>query len=39
MATVDKGGQDNASHLAAVIAFFSFFSLFPLLLVFVWVLG
>jgi YihY family inner membrane protein len=39
MAVVDKGGQDNAGHLAAVIAYFSFFSLFPLLLVFVWVLG
>lgn len=39
LAVVDKGGQDNASHLAAVIAYFSFFSLFPLLLVFVWVLG
>lgn len=39
LATVDKGGQDNAAHLSAVIAFFSFFSLFPLMLVFVWVLG
>lgn len=39
LAVVEKGGQDNAGHLAAVIAYFSFFSLFPLLLVFVWVLG
>ncbi len=36
---VKKGGVDTAGHLAAVIAYYSFFSLFPLLLVFVWVLG
>ena len=39
MATVKKFSDDQASNLAVVVAFYSFFSLFPLLLVFVTVLG
>jgi len=37
--TIDKFNQDSASSLAAVVAFYAFFSIFPLLLVFVTVLG
>lgn len=33
-AVVKKFGDDRASHLAALIAYYAFFSLFPLLLVF-----
>ncbi len=36
VAMFEKGGQDNVSRLAAVISYYSFFSLFPLLLVLVW---
>jgi membrane protein len=36
---VRKFGEDRASRLAALIAYYAFFSLFPLLLVFVSVLG
>jgi membrane protein len=38
LATLRKYGDDNGANLAAVIAYWSFFSLFPLLLVFVSVL-
>jgi len=38
-AVVKKLGDDQASQLAALIAYYSFVSLFPLLLVFVTVLG
>lgn len=38
-ATIKKFGQDNAGNLAAMITFYGFFSIFPLLLVFVTVLG
>jgi len=38
-AIVKKYGDDNAQQLGALIAFYAFFSLFPLLLVFVTVLG
>jgi membrane protein len=38
-ATIKKFSDDEASSLAAVIAFYAFSSLFPLLLVFVTVLG
>jgi inner membrane protein YhjD len=38
-AVVKKFGDDEASQLAALIAYYAFFSLFPLLLVFVTVLG
>jgi membrane protein len=34
-----KFGDDQASHLAALIAYYAFFSLFPLLLAFVSILG
>ena len=36
---VKKFGDDQAGHLAALIAYYAFFSLFPLLLVFATVLG
>jgi membrane protein len=38
-AVIKKFGDDGASQLAALIAYYGFFSLFPLLLVFVTVLG
>jgi YihY family inner membrane protein len=38
-AVVKKYSDDNAQQLGALIAFYAFFSLFPLLLVFVTVLG
>lgn len=38
-ATIKKFDDDQASNLAVVITFYSFFSVFPLLLVFVTVLG
>jgi membrane protein len=37
--TVKKFNDDQASNLAVVVAFFAFFSIFPLLLVFVTILG
>ena len=36
---VKKFGDDQAGYLAALIAYYAFFSLFPLLLVFVTILG
>jgi membrane protein len=39
LAVVKKFGDDQAGNLAALIAYFAFFSLFPLLLVFVTILG
>ena len=39
VAVVRKFGDDGASRLAALIAYYAFFSLFPLLLAFVSVLG
>jgi membrane protein len=39
MAVVKKFGDDQAGNLAALIAYYAFFSLFPLLLVFVTILG
>jgi YihY family inner membrane protein len=38
-AVVKKFGDDQAGNLAALIAYFGFFSLFPLMLVFVTILG
>ena len=38
-ATVKKYGEDQSSSLASVIAFWAFFSIFPLLLVLVTILG
>ncbi|HEX9374687.1 MAG TPA: YihY/virulence factor BrkB family protein [Actinomycetota bacterium] len=38
-AVVKKFGDDEAGHLAALLAYYGFFSLFPLLLVMVTVLG
>src|SRR5213594_461387 len=38
-AVVKKFGDDRAGNLAALIAYYGFFSMFPLLLVFVSVLG
>ncbi len=38
-AVVKKFGDDRAGNLAALIAYYGFFSLFPLLLVFVTILG
>lgn len=38
-AVLKKFSDDEGGHLAAVIAFYAFFSMFPLLLVFVTVLG
>ena len=34
-----KFGEDRASNLAALVAYYAFFSLFPLLLAFVSILG
>jgi membrane protein len=39
IAVVKKFGNDQAGNLAALIAYFGFFSLFPLLLVFTTILG
>ncbi len=39
MAVIKKFGDDQAGSLAALVAYYAFFSLFPLLLVFVTVLG
>src|SRR6185503_1108538 len=39
VAVLKKFGEDGASRLAALIAYYAFFSLFPLLLAFVSVLG
>ena len=39
LAVVKKFGDDQAGNLAAIVAYYAFFSLFPLLLVFVTVLG
>jgi YihY family inner membrane protein len=39
VAVVKKFGDDQAGHQAALLAYYAFFSLFPLLLVFVTVLG
>ena len=39
MAVVKKSGDDQGGHLAALVAWFGFFSLFPLLLVFATILG
>jgi membrane protein len=39
MAVVKKSGDDQGGNLAALIAWFGFFSLFPLLLVFATILG
>src|ERR1044072_6644417 len=39
IAVMKKFSEDRASNLAALIAFYAFFSLFPLLLAFVSVLG
>jgi membrane protein len=38
-AVIKKFGDDQAGHLAALMAYYAFFSLFPLLLVFVTILG
>jgi membrane protein len=39
MAVITKFGNDQAGSLAALVAYYAFFSLFPLLLVFVTILG
>lgn len=39
LAVIKKFGDDQGGHLAALVAYFAFFSLFPLLLVFVTILG
>jgi YihY family inner membrane protein len=39
LAVVKKFGNDGAGNLAALVAYYAFFSVFPLLLVFVTVLG
>jgi YihY family inner membrane protein len=39
VAVIKKFGEDRASNLSALIAYYAFFSLFPLLLAFVSVLG
>ena len=39
VAVVKKFGDDQAGNLAALVAYFAFFSLFPLLLVFMTILG
>src|ERR1700712_4371721 len=39
MAVIKKFGDDQGGNLAALIAYYGFFSLFPLLMVFVAVLG
>lgn len=38
-AVIKKFGDDQGGHLAALVAYYAFFSLFPLLLVFVTILG
>ena len=38
-ATIKKFSNDSAGNLAAMLTFYGFFSIFPLLLVFVTVLG
>jgi uncharacterized BrkB/YihY/UPF0761 family membrane protein len=39
LAVFKKFGEDQAANLAALIAYYGFFSIFPLLMVFVTVLG
>jgi uncharacterized BrkB/YihY/UPF0761 family membrane protein len=39
MAVIRKFGNDQAGHLAALMAYYAFFSIFPLLLVFTTILG
>ena len=39
IAVIKKFGDDQAGSLAALVAYYAFFSLFPLLLVFVTILG
>ncbi len=39
LAVVRKFGNDQAGNLAALVAYYAFFSLFPLLLVFITILG
>src|ERR1700756_4834607 len=39
LAVVKKAGDDQGGNLAALVAYYGFFSLFPLLLVFTTVLG
>ena len=39
LAVLKKFGEDRAANLAALIAYYAFFSLFPLLLAFVSILG
>jgi membrane protein len=39
MAVIKKFGDDQAGHLAALVAYYAFFSIFPLLLVFTTILG
>ncbi|MGH2894993.1 MAG: ribonuclease BN, partial [Solirubrobacteraceae bacterium] len=39
VAVVKKFGDDRGGNLAALVAYFAFFSLFPLLLVFTTILG
>src|ERR1700761_3669576 len=39
MAVVRKFGNDQAGSLAALVAYYAFFSIFPLLLVFTTILG
>src|SRR5579875_857935 len=39
VATVKKFGEDRGGSWAAMVAYYSFFSIFPLMLVFVTVLG
>ncbi len=39
MSVIEKGGRDGVGHLSAVVSYFAFFSIFPLLLVLVSVVG
>jgi YihY family inner membrane protein len=39
VAVIKKSGDDQAGNLAALVAYYAFFSIFPLLLVFVTILG
>lgn len=39
MSVIKKGGRDGIGRLSAVVSYFSFFSIFPLLLVFVSIIG
>jgi YihY family inner membrane protein len=39
VAVIKKSGNDQAGNLAALVAYYAFFSIFPLLLVFVTILG